>query len=111
MSRLGKRLGARSSTLAGLSGMGDLITTCCSRHSRNRYVGEQIGKGRKLKDILNEMHMVAEGINTTASSWALAQREGIVMPITQQTYRILFEDVDPLKATTDLMTRTLKVED
>lgn len=111
MSRLGVKLGGRQETFAGLTGIGDLITTCCSRHSRNRYLGEQIGKGRKLKDILAEMHMVAEGVRTTESTWALAQREQIEMPITEQVYRILFEDADPLQATTELMTRKLKVED
>ena len=91
--------------------MGDLITTCFSRHSRNRFVGEQIGRGRKLKDILGEMHMVAEGVKTTASAWALAQREKIIMPITNQVHRILFENADPLSATVELMTRSLKIED
>lgn len=111
ISRLGEHLGGKAATFAGLTGMGDLITTCCSKHSRNRYVGEQIGKGRKLQSILDEMHMVAEGVKTTASAWALAQREGIEMPITQQVNRILFEDADPLQATIDLMTRKLKIED
>ncbi len=111
MTRLAKKLGARSSTLAGLSGMGDLITTCCSRHSRNRHVGVELGRGKRLDDILAGMHMVAEGVRTTASVYALSQRENIVMPITQQTYRILFENANPLEATTDLMIRSLKMED
>jgi len=111
ISRLGVKLGGRPATFAGLSGMGDLITTCCSRHSRNRYVGEEIGKGRKLKDVLAGMTMVAEGVRTTASAYALGKRESIDMPITEQVHRILFEDVDPLKATIELMTRRLKVED
>lgn len=111
ISRLGQKLGGNASTFAGLSGMGDLITTCCSRHSRNRYVGEQIGKGRRLQEILDGMVMVAEGVKTTASAWALAQREGIVMPITEQVHSILFENADPMKATIELMTRRLKLED
>ena len=111
ISRLGVKLGGKPSTFAGLSGMGDLITTCCSRHSRNRYVGEQIGLGRTLKDVLAGMVMVAEGVRTTASAYALGQREGIEMPITEQVHRILFEDADPLKATMELMSRRLKVED
>lgn len=111
MSRLGVKLGGRPETFAGLSGIGDLITTCCSRHSRNRYVGEQIGRGRRLMDILEEMKMVAEGVNTTASVHAMAKREDVEMPITEQVYRILFEDVDPRQATIELMTRKLKVED
>ncbi len=109
--RLGIKLGGQPPTFAGLSGVGDLITTCCSRHSRNRYVGEQIGRGKKLKEILAEMVQIAEGVRTTASAWALAQREGVEMPITEQVYRVLFEDADPLKATTELMTRKLKLED
>jgi len=111
MSRLGVALGGRPATFSGLSGMGDLITTCCSRHSRNRFVGEQLGKGRKLPEILSGMVQVAEGIRTTRSANELAQRAGVVMPITQQVHRILFEDADPLQATTELMTRRLKVED
>lgn len=111
MSRLGVRLGGRQETFTGLSGIGDLITTCISRHSRNRYVGEQIGRGKKLKDVLDEMQQVAEGVRTTASAYALSQREMVEMPITEQVYRVLFEDVDPLQATVELMTRKLKVED
>ncbi len=111
ISRLGMKLGGKAVTFAGLSGMGDLITTCCSRHSRNRYVGEQIGQGRSLKDVLGGMHMVAEGVRTTASAYALGKREGVEMPITEQVHRILFEDADPLKATMELMGRRLKVED
>lgn len=111
MTRLGEQLGGRPSTFAGLSGMGDLITTCCSRHSRNRHVGEQIGKGHKLKEILAEMKMVAEGVRTTNSAWQLAKRELIEVPITEQVYRILFEDADPFEATVELMTRKLKKED
>ncbi|MDP8229301.1 MAG: NAD(P)H-dependent glycerol-3-phosphate dehydrogenase [Candidatus Electryoneaceae bacterium] len=111
ISRLGVQLGGRPETFAGLSGMGDLVTTCCSVHSRNRYVGEQLGKGRTLQEILDEMVMVAEGVRTTESVYALAQREQIIMPIAQQVYRVLFEDVDPMRATVELMTRRLKVED
>ncbi|MBM3325903.1 MAG: NAD(P)-dependent glycerol-3-phosphate dehydrogenase [Calditrichaeota bacterium] len=111
ITRLGVQLGGRPATFAGLSGMGDLITTCMSQHSRNRFVGEQIGRGRKLRDILAGMTMVAEGVRTTNSAYDLARREDIVMPITEQVHRILFEDVDPLQATMELMTRRLKVED
>ncbi len=111
ITRLGVKLGGKPSTFAGLSGMGDLITTCISKFSRNRFVGEQIGKGRKLKDILTSMKMVAEGVRTTNSAWKLACREGVYMPITEQVYRILYEDADPLKATIELMNRKLKMED
>ena len=109
--RLGVKLGGQPATFAGLSGIGDLITTCCSRHSRNRFVGEQLGKGRKLPEILAGMVQIAEGVRTTRSAWELAQREEVEMPITGQVHRILFEGADPLQATTELMTRRLKVED
>ena len=111
IARLGTALGGRPATFAGLSGMGDLVTTCFSRHSRNRHVGEEIGKGRKLPEILGEMVMVAEGVRTTNSAYELAKREGIEMPITRQVHRILFEGADPLNSTVELMTRRLKGED
>lgn len=110
ISRLGLAMGARPETFAGLSGMGDLIVTCMSRHSRNRYVGEQIGKGKKLKEILKSMEQVAEGVETTRSAKLLATKKGIETPITNEVYKILFEDKDPVKATTDLMTRDMKSE-
>ena len=91
--------------------MGDLIVTCMSRHSRNRYVGEQIGKGRNLQDILNEMVMVAEGVKTTASAYQLSKREKVDMPITEQVYLTLFENKSPVQAMRDLMTRESKIED
>jgi len=111
MNRLGVKLGANSDTFAGLSGMGDLIVTCMSRHSRNRYVGEQIGKGRTLQDILDEMVMVAEGVKTTQSVFGLAKKEKVEMPITVQVYKTLFENKSPVKAMQDLMTRASKIED
>ncbi len=110
MRRLGIALGADEHTFAGLAGLGDLVVTCQSRHSRNRFVGEQIGKGRKLSEILSEMKMVAEGVTTTESSLALASLHRIEMPIVEETYRILFEDKDPRTATNDLMTRDPKSE-
>jgi glycerol-3-phosphate dehydrogenase (NAD(P)+) len=110
ISRLGLAMGARPETFAGLSGMGDLIVTCMSRHSRNRYVGEEIGKGKKLKQILNSMEQVAEGVETTRSAKQLAAKIEIETPITNEVYKILFEDKDPVKATTDLMTRDMKTE-
>jgi glycerol-3-phosphate dehydrogenase (NAD(P)+) len=110
ISRLGLVMGARPETFAGLSGMGDLIVTCMSKHSRNRYVGEQIGKGRKLKEILNSMEMVAEGVDTTKSVNQLADKYKVETPIANEVYKILFEDKDPIKATTDLMTRDMKFE-
>ena len=110
ISRLGLAMGASPETFAGLSGMGDLIVTCMSRHSRNRYVGEQIGKGKKLKQVLKSMEMVAEGVETSRSASQLAEKYEVDTPITKEVYKILFEDKDPIKATTDLMTRDMKTE-
>ncbi len=105
MTRLGVVLGAKEETFAGLSGMGDLIVTCLSTHSRNRYVGYELGKGRKLKDILEEMKMIAEGINTARSVHQLIQKTGIEMPISEQIFQVLFEEKDTLKAVAELMGR------
>lgn len=110
ISRLGLVLGARPETFAGLSGMGDLIVTCMSKHSRNRYVGEQLGRGRKLKEILKSMNMVAEGVETTKSVTQLAGKYKVETPIANEVYKILFEDKDPIMATTDLMNRDMKFE-
>ena len=110
ISRLGLAMGARPETFAGLSGMGDLIVTCMSKHSRNRYVGEQLGKGKKLKQVLKSMEMVAEGVETSRSASQLAEKHSVETPITNEVYEILFEDKDPVKATTDLMTRDMKTE-
>ncbi|RMH73516.1 MAG: NAD(P)H-dependent glycerol-3-phosphate dehydrogenase [Gemmatimonadetes bacterium] len=110
ISRLGVAMGANPLTFAGLSGMGDLITTCMSRHSRNRYVGEQIGKGRKLAEILDEMVMVAEGVKTTRSAHQLRQKMNIDMPITEKVYDVLFNNEDPKTAVASLMERDPKSE-
>ncbi len=110
ISRLGVALGAQPETFAGLSGMGDLIVTCMSRHSRNRFVGEQVGSGKKLEAVLKSMQMVAEGVETSRSASQLAKKHKVEVPITTEVYRILFEDKDPVKATTDLMTRDMKME-
>ncbi len=110
ISRLGIALGAQPETFAGLSGMGDLIVTCMSKHSRNRYVGERVGAGKKLKAVLKSMKMVAEGVETSRSASQLAKKHKVEVPITTEVYRILFEDKDPVKATTDLMTRDMKME-
>lgn len=111
INRLGAKLGAIPDTFAGLSGMGDLVVTCMSRHSRNRYVGEQIGKGKSLQDVLAEMVMVAEGVKTTESAFGLSKKEDAEMPITEQVYYTLFEGKAPLEALQDLMTRASKMED
>lgn len=110
IARLGVAMGACPETFSGLSGMGDLIVTCMSRHSRNRFVGEQIGAGKKLKDVLKSMEMVAEGVETSRSASQLSKKLQVETPITDEVYKILFEDKDPVKATTDLMTRDMKME-
>lgn len=110
IARMGVKMGADPLTFSGLSGVGDLVTTCLSKHSRNRFVGEQIGRGRKLKDVLAKMPMVAEGVETTKSAFALSDKLGVEMPITTEVYRVLFEDKSPGAAITDLMTRELKSE-
>ncbi len=110
ITRMGVTLGADHETFSGLSGLGDLVVTCFSRHSRNRYVGEQIGSGRKLEEIIAEMDMVAEGVSTTDSAFQLAGRCGVEMPITNEVYRILFQGKDPRVATHRLMTRETKQE-
>jgi glycerol-3-phosphate dehydrogenase (NAD(P)+) len=110
ISRLGVAMGARPDTFSGLSGMGDLIVTCMSRHSRNRHVGEEIGKGRKLKDILKDMLQIAEGVETSKAASQLAKKNNVDTPITFEVYKMLFEGKDPVKSTTDLMTRDMKEE-
>ncbi|MGA3244738.1 MAG: NAD(P)H-dependent glycerol-3-phosphate dehydrogenase [Bacteroidota bacterium] len=110
ITRLGVKLGAQPRTFAGLSGMGDLIVTCMSHHSRNRYLGEQIGKGRKLKEVLDEMTMVAEGVATARSVRDLEKKYDIDLPIMTEVHQVLFEDKDPQLATIDLMTRHSKGE-
>ena len=108
--RLGTKLGAQRSTFAGLSGMGDLVVTAFSKHSRNRQVGERIGKGEKLNEILLDMKMVAEGVETTRSMHDLSKKEDVEMPICEQIYRVLFEGVPPRDAILQLMGRELVVE-
>jgi len=110
IARLGTELGANPMTFSGLSGLGDLFVTCTSRHSRNRLVGERIGRGESLPEILASMKMVAEGIETTVSALELASDYGIEMPIAEQVYCILFEGKDPRTAISELMTRQIKRE-
>jgi glycerol-3-phosphate dehydrogenase (NAD(P)+) len=110
ISRLGEVLGADPQTFAGLSGLGDLIVTTMSRHSRNRYVGEEIGKGRPVTEVLAGMAMVAEGVDTTRSAHGLAQKHAVEMPIVREMYEILFNGKDPVQATQDLMMREAKNE-
>ncbi len=110
ITRMGVKQGAEAMTFAGLSGIGDLVTTCISQHSRNRYVGEKIGRGEKLKDILAGMVMVAEGVDTCRSAKAMSDKFGVEMPITAEVYKVLFEDKPALEAVVDLMGRSLKEE-
>ena len=108
--RFGLKLKAKKETFFGLSGIGDLIVTCSSPYSRNRYVGEQVGAGKKLKTVLNEMKMVAEGVATTKSAFDLSKKYNTEMPITEQVYSILFKNKSPITATKNLMQRSLKKE-
>ncbi len=110
ITRLGVAMGANPDTFSGLSGIGDLIATCLSRHSRNRYVGEAIGNGQSLSSILDEMDMVAEGVRTTQSVHDLAKKHQVEMPISEGVYQILFNEKDPKKIVTALMTRDLTHE-
>ncbi len=110
ISRLGIAMGAKPLTFSGLSGLGDLIVTCNSKHSRNRFVGEMIGRGKKLRQIVEEMKMIAEGVKTTESAYHLRMRHGVEMPITEQVYNILFNDIEPKTAIRELMSRTSKRE-
>src|SRR5579863_3799546 len=105
MIRFGTALGAQAETFSGLAGIGDLMTTCFSRHSRNRHVGECLGRGQSLERIVAEMSGVAEGVSTTRGVHDLAAKLGIEMPITDQVYAVLFEGRSPLEATTSLMMR------
>jgi glycerol-3-phosphate dehydrogenase (NAD(P)+) len=110
ITRIGQALGGRFETFSGLAGMGDLITTCCSTHSRNRKVGYELGKGRALPDILQDLPEVAEGVTTTPAARALGQKHDQELPITEQVYQVLYEHKTPLDAVKSLMLRTLKEE-
>ncbi|HVP31922.1 MAG TPA: NAD(P)H-dependent glycerol-3-phosphate dehydrogenase [Myxococcota bacterium] len=91
LTRLGVAMGGAPATFAGLAGMGDLVATCSSRQSRNRYVGEQVGKGRKIDEIVAEMHMVAEGVKTSRVVMELAERHGVPMPIAREVFGVCWE--------------------
>ncbi|MFH0945123.1 MAG: NAD(P)H-dependent glycerol-3-phosphate dehydrogenase [Planctomycetota bacterium] len=110
MSRLGEAMGGQRTTFFGLSGIGDLITSCFSKHGRNRAVGERLGRGEKLEHILQGMHQVAEGVKTAISVKKLSEQHGVEMPICDEVHSVLFEDKDPGRAVRDLMTRQLKDE-
>jgi glycerol-3-phosphate dehydrogenase (NAD(P)+) len=110
IARLGVAMNGRRETFFGLTGMGDLITTAMSRHSRNREVGERLGKGEQLEQVLGSMWMVAEGVHTARAARDLGRRHGIEMPIAEQVCALLFEGRSPRDALTALMTRDLKRE-
>jgi glycerol-3-phosphate dehydrogenase (NAD(P)+) len=103
MARLGIAMGADINTFYGLSGMGDLFLTCCGALSRNRKVGQEIGSGKSIQVVLKEMKMVAEGVYTTESAYALSKKYQVKMPIVQEIYRVLFEGKSPRQAVMDLM--------
>lgn len=113
ISRLGVALGARQNTFSGLSGIGDLIVTCTSMHSRNRRAGIAIGEGKTLEEVLRSTKMVVEGVRTTKSAYKLAEKTGIEMPITEEIYRVLFENADVKNSVLNLMLRnkTHEMED
>ncbi len=105
ITRLGIAMGAEPLTFAGLTGVGDLIVTCTSKYSRNRKAGIKLGQGKTLEQVYEEIHMVVEGIRTTKAAYELQKKYNIEMPITTQTYKVLFENKQPLDAVNDLMTR------
>lgn len=110
ITRLGTALGAKPETFSGLSGIGDLMVTCMSRHSRNRGVGERLGKGETLDDIMAGMKMVAEGVWNCQAAKELADELGVAVPITEQVNAVVHEGKDPRQAVMDLMARTPKPE-
>ncbi|MBF0483931.1 MAG: NAD(P)-dependent glycerol-3-phosphate dehydrogenase [Candidatus Omnitrophica bacterium] len=110
MARLGKAMGAKAKTLNGLSGLGDLVTTCFSPRSRNRTFGEQLGLGKKAKDILASMEMVAEGVESVKAVHKLSQKLNVSMPITTEVYNLVYKNKNAMQAVSDLMTRKTKSE-
>lgn len=110
MTALGAALGAHPLTFSGLTGLGDLIATCSSPLSRNHYVGMELTKGRSLEEITSSMVGVAEGVSTTYAAWGLAQQLGLEMPITEKIHQVLYEDVDPRQAATELMGANVRHE-
>jgi glycerol-3-phosphate dehydrogenase (NAD(P)+) len=106
MVRLGVKMGASPDTFFGLSGIGDLITTCFSKHGRNLYVGRELGKGRKIGEILRKMEMIAEGVDTALSAHQLCQRVDLDLPILREVYQMLFKHKTPADAVATLLSRT-----
>jgi len=110
ITRLGKAMGARGKTFRGLSGYGDLIVTCLSKHSRNRQLGQLIGEGLALEDITSDMNMIAEGVYTAKSVHQLLVKHNVEMPIHEAIYQVLFEKKDPKNSVVELMSRRLSEE-
>jgi len=110
IARLGTKMGANPLTFAGLTGIGDLVVTCTSVHSRNWRAGNLLGKGHKLDEVLKNMGMVVEGVRTTKAAYQLAKRENIEMPITNAIYNILFNNFPPKHAVEGLMGRNKRQE-
>jgi glycerol-3-phosphate dehydrogenase (NAD(P)+) len=110
ISRLGAALKAKADTFYGISGLGDLVTTCISSYSRNRFVGEQIGKGKTLSEVKSHMQMIAEGIDSAKSAYELSLKHSVDMPIIKEVYQVLYKDKSPSLAVRDLMTREKKEE-
>lgn len=108
--RLASVMGAKPQTINGLSGIGDLIVTCASMHSRNRRAGILIGQGRTMEEAIKEVNMVVEGINSAKAAFALAQKNNIEMPITQKVYEVLFNGVSAKDAVNELMIRDKTIE-
>ena len=105
IARLGVKMGAKVETFSGLSGMGDLVTTCLSPKSRNRWLGEQIGKGKRLEEVLKGTEMVVEGVKTALSALQLGKKYKMELPITQEVKSVLYDQKEPLQAVKDLMSR------
>ena len=110
IARLGIAMGAKEETFMGLSGVGDLIVTCTSMHSRNRRAGILLGKGKSLSETLEEIHMVVEGVNTAAAAYKLGKKYGVSMPITEEANGVLFGGKSPKEAVNALMTREKRNE-
>jgi glycerol-3-phosphate dehydrogenase (NAD(P)+) len=110
LARLGVRLGGNPLTFAGLAGMGDLIATCTSKLSRNRHVGEELGRGRTLEDVQAEMNMVAEGVKTSKPLCTIAGRVGVEVPISEHVVKVLYDGASPQEMVTSLMMREAKPE-
>ena len=111
ITRLGVKMGAKKSTFSGLSGIGDMATTCISKQSRNRWFGEQIGKGQTKESVMKDIEMVVEGVLTCKSAYQLSKKYDVDMPIVEKVYEVLYENKSPGLAVEELMTRDLKEED